>query len=154
MGARRAGSRVALLDVNVLVALFDPDHYHHELAHDWFAEYGAAGWATSPITEAGFVRVVSNPKYGSDPTRPTAALDLLRRFCRGAGHHFWEDRVSLRDESLFALEVAGGHRQLTDVYLLGLARRMEGTLVTFDRTIPLAAVKGAVRANLSVIEPL
>ena len=30
--------RVALLDVNVLVALFDPDHVHHDLAHDWFAE--------------------------------------------------------------------------------------------------------------------
>ena len=32
-------SRVALLDVNVLVALFDPDHVHHELAHDWFADH-------------------------------------------------------------------------------------------------------------------
>jgi uncharacterized protein len=30
-------TRVALLDVNVLVALFDPDHVHHEAAHRWFA---------------------------------------------------------------------------------------------------------------------
>ena len=35
----------ALLDVNVLVALFDPDHIHHELAHDWFADNHAGGWA-------------------------------------------------------------------------------------------------------------
>jgi hypothetical protein len=151
----RAGRRpIALLDVNVLVALFDPNHIHHDLAHDWFAERGSPAWATCPITEAGFVRVVSNPKYGPDPPRPAAALDLLRRFCQSGGHHFWEDSVSLRDVSLFALEAAGGHRQLTDVYLLGLARKMGGTLATFDRSIPPAAIKGVVRAHLSVIEPL
>lgn len=145
---------IALLDVNVLIALFDPNHIHHDLAHDWFAEHGPAGWATCPITEAGFVRVVSNPRYGPSAPRPAAARDLLRRFCESVGHHFWPDSVSLRDATLFTLEAAHGHRQLTDVYLLGLARTMGGTLTTFDRTIPTAAVKGAVRAHLSVIEPV
>jgi hypothetical protein len=41
-------SRPALLDVNLLVALFDPDHVHHELAHDWFADQRDAGWADLP----------------------------------------------------------------------------------------------------------
>jgi hypothetical protein len=154
MPARSGRRRIALLDVNVLVALFDPNHIHHDLAHDWFAEHGSSAWATCPITEAGFVRVVTNPKYGPDPLRPAAALELLRRFCQRDGHSFWEDRVSLRDTSLFALDVAGGHRQLTDVYLLGLARTMDGTLATFDRTIPRAAVKGAGQAHLSIIEPV
>ena len=45
----------------------------------------------------------------------------------------------------------GGHRQLTDIYLLGLSRKMGGTLATFDRTIPMGAVVGATRATLSVI---
>jgi len=36
-------SAVALLDVNLLVALFDPDHVHHNLAHDWFKDNRAAG---------------------------------------------------------------------------------------------------------------
>lgn len=152
--AARPARRIALLDVNVLVALFDPSHIHHDLAHDWFAEHGAGAWATCPITEAGFVRVVSNPAYGPDPLRPAAALDRLRRFCQSGGHHFWGDTVSLRDAALFTIESARGHRQLTDVYLLGLARTMGGTLTTFDRTIPIAAVKGAGRAHLSVIEPL
>ena len=53
-------SAVALLDVNVLVALFDPDHVHHDIAHDWFSDEGHAGWATCPLTENGFVRVVAN----------------------------------------------------------------------------------------------
>lgn len=153
MAGKRGAGRIALLDVNVLVALFDPDHIHHDLAHDWFAEHGAAGWATCPITEAGFVRVVSHPKYNADPPRSIAALDLLRRFCASGRHHFWPDAVSLRDPTLFALGAAQGHRQLTDVYLLGLAKKMDGRLATFDRTIPLGAVKGAGRENLSVIEP-
>lgn len=154
MSGRSVRHPIALLDVNVLVALFDPNHIHHDLAHDWFAEHGSAGWATCPITEAGFVRVVSNPKYSPEATRPAAALDLLDRFCRSGGHQFWPDAVSWLEKSRFALDQARGHRQLTDVYLLGLATKMNGTLTTFDRTIPLGAVKGATRAHLSVIEPL
>ena len=53
-------SRVALLDVNVLVALFNPVHVHQELAHDWFADHRASGWATCPLTENGFLRVLGN----------------------------------------------------------------------------------------------
>ena len=41
--ARRRVNRRALLDINVLVALFDPDHVHHELAHDWFADHRGQG---------------------------------------------------------------------------------------------------------------
>ena len=54
-------SRPALLDVNVLVALFDPDHVHHDLAHDWFADQRVRGWATSAVTENGLIRVLTNP---------------------------------------------------------------------------------------------
>lgn len=142
---------IALLDVNVLVALFDPDHVHHDLAHDWFAEDGRRGWATCPLTENGFVRVVSNPQYQFDSLRPAVAVAQLRTFCKSPGHHFWTEAVSLRDERLFNLSAAGGHRQITDVYLLGLARRMGGRLATFDRSIPLLAVKGATGEHLAVV---
>ena len=147
-------ARVSLLDVNVLVALFDPDHVHHDLAHDWFADHRADGWATCAVTENGFVRVTSNPRYRPEPPRPALALDRLRRFCASGHHHFWADEVSLRDTELFNLAVARGHRQVTDVFLLGLARRMGGRLATFDRTIPLGAVRGARADNLAVIGPL
>ncbi len=145
--------RVSLLDVNVLVALFDPDHVHHDLAHDWFADHRADGWATCAVTENGFVRVVSNPRYQPDAPRPAIALDHLRRFCASGDHHFWADAVSLRDEELFDLTEARGHRQVTDVYLLGLALRLGGRLATFDRTIPPAAVEGAGTETLLVIAP-
>lgn len=146
-------ARVSLLDVNVLVALFDPDHVHHDLAHDWFADHRADGWATCAVTENGFVRVISNPRYQPNAPRPSVALDQLRRFCASGKHQFWADGVSLRDTALFDLANARGHRQVTDVYLLGLAKRMGGRLATFDRSIPISAVKGARPDALAVIEP-
>ena len=144
-------SRVALLDVNVLVALFDPDHVHHELAHDWFSENRAFGWATCPMTEAGFVRVLSNPGYGGPALRPAELVPLLAKF-RESGHHsFWADAVSLLDGDAFDAAMIAGHRQVTDVYLLGLARSHKGRLATFDRSIPYKAVRGATRDHLAVL---
>ena len=144
-------SRVGLLDINVLVALFDADHVHHNLAHDWFADHHEQGWATCPITESGFVRVVSNPKYQPDAVRPAVAADQLRMFCGSRHHRFWPATLSIKDESRFALGQARGYAQMRDVYLLGLARDMDGSLVTFDRSIPLSAVKGARAEHLTVI---
>lgn len=146
-------NRVALLDVNVLVALFDSEHVHHDLAHDWFADRRALGWATCPITENGFFRVLTNPAYGHDALRPDVLLKALCKFRASDHHHFWPDSVSLADEGLFTLAQAPNHRQLTDVYLLALATKMKGCLATFDRTIPAKAVVGATAASLLVITP-
>ncbi len=146
--------RPALLDVNVLVALADPDHIHHDVAHDWFADHRRNGWATCPLTENGFVRVLSHPKARETAERPEFLLDLLQRF-RASGHHtFWPDTVSFADESIFKRAFIGGHKQLTDIYLLGLATKMGGTLATFDRSIPLGAVVGATKIALAVIAPV
>jgi hypothetical protein len=145
--------RVALLDVNVLVALFDQDHVHHELAHDWFADHRANGWATCPVTENGFVRVVSNPAYGLEGVRPEVAVTRLRTFC-GSGHHvFWPDTLSMTDADVFRAPFIAGSRQLTDIYLLGLAVHRQGCLATFDRSIPVKAVAAARPADLQVIGP-
>jgi len=144
-------SRVALLDVNVLVALFDPDHVHHELAHDWFADNRASGWATCPVTENGFIRVLSNPAYAGTVASIGELAERLHTFCTSGQHVFWADDVSLRDSRLFGLSLAGGHRHLTDVYLLGLAAHMGGHLVTFDRSIPNRAVVGAGDHTLTIV---
>jgi toxin-antitoxin system PIN domain toxin len=146
-------SRAALLDVNTLVALFDPDHVHHDLAHDWFADEGRRAWATCPVTENGFIRVLSNAAYGGAVARPSELAARLRRFCASGGHVFWEDSISLRDETLFDTALIAGHRQLTDIYLLGLAHARGGRLATFDRSIPLRAVRGATATDLAVIAP-
>ncbi len=144
-------SRVSLLDVNVLVALFDPDHVHHEAAHAWFAPSRAAGWATCPLTENGVVRVLSNPAYGAEPERPGALFTRLRSFCASGGHAFWPDDVTLRNARTLRPGAALSHGTLTDVYLLALALAHGGRLATFDRRISLSAVAGATKEHLELI---
>jgi len=143
--------RIALLDVNVLVALFDPAHLNHEDAHQWFAHNRKAGWATCPLTVNGCVRVLSNPAYPTVETTPAEVLSRLRSLCSATDHHFWEDSVSLMDEGLFRARLIGGHQKITDIYLLGLAVRRHGRLATFDRSIPLKAVVGAEPADLALL---
>jgi hypothetical protein len=142
---------VALLDVNVLIALFDPDHVHHDLAHDWFSDDGHAAWATCPLTENGFVRVVANTARRGEFLPIPEVAAMLRKFCGSGRHEFWPDSLSLRDERRFDLSLVRGHRQLTDIYLLGLAVAKKGRLATFDQKISLATVKGARREHLEVI---
>jgi len=146
--------RPALLDVNVLVALFNPDHVHHETAHDGFSSARADAWATCTVTEQGLLRVLANPSYWTEFERTASLVKRLRQFCGSGNHYFWEQTVSLRDRTLFDLTHLSGHRQITDVYLLGLAHRMGGVLATFDRTIPLNAVLGATRESLVIVAPV
>ncbi|MBI4886814.1 MAG: VapC toxin family PIN domain ribonuclease, partial [Acidobacteria bacterium] len=105
-------SRIALLDVNLLIALFDSEHVHHELAHDWFADHRANGWATCPLTENAFVRVLAATRGGAGLTRPPELVERLRRFCTTKHHTFWPAAVSLRDDAIFRPSFVRGHRQL------------------------------------------
>jgi toxin-antitoxin system PIN domain toxin len=141
----------ALLDVNVLVSLFDPAHPNHEDAHRWFGRYRKRGWATCPLTLNGCVRVLSNPAYPTVDATPAEVIARLRTLCTGADHEFWTDSVNLLDDSLFRSGSLAGHNQIADVYLLGLAVRRNGKLVTFDRSIPPKAVAGAGAAHLELI---
>jgi toxin-antitoxin system PIN domain toxin len=142
---------VALLDVNVLVALFDPDHVHHEPAHRWFADHRSSGWATCPLTENGLLRVLAHPAYSPAAMQPPPMLERLQAFCSSGGHSFWPDAVSFRDTELFPAVMPPSHRQLTDVYLLGLAVWHDGRLATLDRTIPLSKVRDAKPETLALI---
>ncbi len=142
---------IALLDVNVLVALFFTGHAHHELAHDWFEDQRTHGWATSPTTENAVIRILSNRAYIVNAWRPVEVVEKLRAFRRSGRHQFWTESVSLTDERVFNASSIGGHKQVTDIYLLGLATVARGALATFDRSIQLGAVKGATKSNLHVI---
>ena len=137
----------ALLDVNVLIALLDADHAVHERAIEWFDANARSGWASCPITENGCVRVMSHPGY---PNAPPVAAVVKRLGAATAGrfHEFWADDVSLLDPAVFDAERVHGARQLTDAYLVALAVRHSGRLVTFDHSISIQAVKGAKAAHL------
>ena len=142
---------IALLDVNVLVALFDPAHLHHEAAHAWFERNRDRRWATCALTENAFVRVVSNPAYPGQRTTVEDAASRLRAFCSDPEHVFWADSISVRDPGRFHWKRVQGHRQLTDVYLLALSVSNRGRLATFDSTISLRAVEAAAAQNLELL---
>jgi toxin-antitoxin system PIN domain toxin len=135
---------VYLLDVNVLLALTDPMHVHHEAAHQWFSADGGRAWATCPLTENGFVRIAGHPNYPNRPGEVGAVLEILAQTRKAPGHHFWADDVSILDAVVAGTLIT--HAQIKDVYLLALAVGHQGRLATLDRRIPATAVRGGVEA--------
>jgi predicted nucleic acid-binding protein len=101
-------------------------------------------------TQNGCVRVMSQPNYlGSLPS-----AEVVRRLSRAISapeHTFWPDTISLCDSAYFEPTCILTPKMLTDIYLLGLALERAGRLVTFDRTVPLAAVAGAKAQHLLVL---
>jgi len=142
----------ALLDINFLIALLDADHVFHERAHVWWAANADRGWASCPLTENGVVRIMCNPGY-SQKIRlvPSQLVGLLKSFAVKSDHEFWADDLSLRDKAHFVADRIHGSRQVTDIYLLGLAAAHGGRLVSFDESIPVSAVVRAKSRNLVVI---
>jgi uncharacterized protein len=123
------------LDVNVLVALSWPSHVSHPAVERWFGKHAAQGWATCPLTQCGFVRVISNPAFSPYALSPKEALELLQRNLQHLAHRLWADDIDL----LEAEEILGsrivGHQQVTDAFLLGLAIHRQGKLATLDKRI-------------------
>src|SRR3984885_6010302 len=140
----------ALLDVNVLIALRDSVHASHESAISWFAKYAPEGWASSPITQNGCIRIMSNPGY-PNPLPVQAVIEHLAAACRQDIHEFWPDEVSLLDSDVVDSTRIHGPRQLTDIYLLALAVQHEGRFVTFETGIPIAAVRKATTHNILIL---
>jgi uncharacterized protein len=127
-----------LLDTNVLIALAWPNHVHHAEARAWFTEKGRKAFRTCPITQAGFVRISSNPSFTPQATTPGQALGLLRQVAQLPGHEFWPDDLLLWDAAA-ATKPWTAHRQITDAYLLALAFAHEGVLATLDRGVSILA---------------
>jgi toxin-antitoxin system PIN domain toxin len=135
-----------LLDVNVLIALIDPAHVQHDRAHDWFAAKGKKAWATCPLTENGVLRIVGHPRYPSSPGTPAAVAELMSILLALGGHEFWPDDITLLDIQRIDSTRLLDSGQVTDSYLLALARAHRGQLATFDRRMVTGAVTSGAQA--------
>ncbi len=141
-----------LLDTNLLIALLWPSHERHGLAVKWFTRHRAKGWATCPLTEAGFVRIVSNPAFSRDAVQPREALHVLTANTAAKDHIFWPDELPIAEAVAFTGIRLMGHQQVPDAYLLGLAIRRGGVLATLDERIAaLTEPKAAERKALELI---
>jgi len=130
-----------LLDVNVLIALIDPAHLAHDDAHRWFEVEGHVSWATCPTTENGAIRIVSNPKYPNTPGSPSLVAEIVSSLRNLPGHQFWPDEISLLAADHVDIAKILTSAQITDTYLLALAKARGARLASFDRRLSVAAVR-------------
>lgn len=139
-----------LLDVNVLIALVDGDHIHHESAHIWFDAEGKYSWATCPLTENGVLRIVGDARYPNSPGSPSEVAPLVKQLQFAQGHIFWADDISLLQFAAIDQGALVHSRYITDTYLLALAKSRNGALATFDRHLVTAAVRNS-RSHLRLL---
>lgn len=140
----------ALLDINCLIALFDAAHVHHRRAHQWLIANRADGWATCPLTQNGVMRILSQPNYPSG-LQITEVARRLAQATAASDHEFWPDDLPISDAKYFDHAKIRGAKALTDIYLLALAVRRDGHLVTFDHGIATAAVRGTASRHLVLL---
>jgi uncharacterized protein len=142
-----------LLDVNVLVALAWPAHKLHSRAQHWFLNHSKHGWATCPLTEAGFVRISSNPAFSPDALGTHESLELLSMNLAHPAHRFWPDNISLATAVKALKADLSGHQQVTDAYLMALALHNKGKLATLDRSVASLLPAGSpLRAGIEWIQ--
>ena len=140
----------ALLDVNLLIALLDAAHIHHQRASQWLEQSLHHGWASCPLTQNGCLRIMAQPAYPQ--ALPLAAVaQRLGQAAATPAHLFIADDYSLLDADSLHWPQLLGHRQVTDAYLLGLAVRHGCRFVSFDARVNLAAVPGAKAEHLWVL---
>ncbi len=139
-----------LLDVNVLIALIDPDHIAHDRVHRWFERHGADEWASCPLTENGVIRIVGAASYTEPPLGCARVTESVQALCAAPGHDFWPDDLSLINSRHVDTSKLLTSRQITDTYLLALAVAHGGKLATLDRRLSTAAVKGGAEALLVI----
>jgi hypothetical protein len=127
-----SAKRKYLLDLNTLIALAEPDHEFHKTAGRWFQTEGKEDWGVCPLTEAGFIRITTHPKYRPASRTVQQAAAILASFAQHPGYRYWPIVNSWATLTApFSLRIFG-HQQVTDAYLLGLAIKEHGVLITFD----------------------
>ena len=113
-----------LADGNVLIALTVVEHVHHDAAIDWF-ERAAPDLVTCPITEGTLLRFLL--REGQTAVDAAGVLDAIRS---QDWHTFWADEIPYDAAHLVGVI---GHRQVTDAYLVALARHHGGRVATLDK---------------------
>jgi toxin-antitoxin system PIN domain toxin len=137
---------IYLLDVNLLIALCDDHHTHHDAASAWFESEKVRRWATCPLTQNGFVRITSKSNYPGGHGTVSEQLKTLAELCRLPHHVFWPDEISLLRTQIWTGIDLVNPSHLTDLYLLALAVERGGKLATLDRRIPAHFIRGGNQA--------
>lgn len=136
-------SKTALLDVNVLIALLDKQHQFHKLVTSWLCDWVQSGhhWLSCPITQNGCLRILSLPNYKNSVGLMEVKRELVHLTSTDY-HTFIPDNISLLQDELIDWQHIQGARQLTDAYLLALAKYNDAVFVSLDYRINTNIVVG------------
>ena len=93
---------------------------------------------------------MSQPRY-TNPATVAELLALLTNATRDPSHEFWPDDVSLAAGGTLQPQVSLTSSAITDIYLLSLAVKHAGCLVTLDSRTSRSAVVGASPVHLVVL---
>ena len=137
-----------LLDVNVLIALTEEEHIHYPMVMKWFNTPGL-DWGLCAFTEAALLRITANPRVGKLTLEES--IHLLAVLVRHPGYRYWPITASWSVLAAPFQERLFGHQQITDAFLLGLAVKENGILVTLDKAIKYMAGERYSR-NVLVLE--
>jgi len=114
-----------LLDVNLLLACGWRSHKDHTAARDWLSRQQS--FATCPISQLGFLRVSMSPAYRASFADAQTALTGITTMRQA---QFIRD--DLPTDKLPGL---GSHADVTDAYLVELARAYSLKLATLDKAL-------------------
>jgi toxin-antitoxin system PIN domain toxin len=128
-----------LLDTNVLIPLLWPLHTEQAKVRKWFAAHAAKSFATCSLTQAGFLRITSSLSITGERYSLSDARALLLEFTKLPGHAFWPTTISYFEATAPFEGRMFGPKQVTDAYLLGIAKHHGGKLATFDKAIKALA---------------
>lgn len=139
--------RTYLLDVNLLIALTNENHADHQRAHGWFTT--VQSWATTPLTESAFVRLMLNPLVAGRKLARTDVIAALQALRSWSGHTFLPDDSSLAESAVDLISLIG-YRQVTDFHLLNLAASHQALFATLDADFA-AALIAEDRSRLTLV---
>jgi hypothetical protein len=102
---------------------------------NWFKTHASRGWATCPLTQAAFVRVILQPAFSGKPLTAGEVIDLLAQTTAHAHHRFFPIDFDITQVQATCTGSLLGHRQITDAWLLTTAIRHKAKLLTLDQGI-------------------
>jgi predicted nucleic acid-binding protein len=105
---------------------------HYRKARRWLLSIEES-WGTCPLSESGYFRVIINHRSGGFTLEE--AREALAVLVRYQGFRFWPISAGWAEISAPIMNRIYGHQQVPDAYLLGLAIKENGVLVTFDKGI-------------------
>ena len=104
------------------------------------------------MTQAAFVRIVSQPAFSGTIIGPREAAELLSRNLAHRHHTFCPLDMGIAEVVELCTGGLMGHRQVTDGYLLALAVKRKCKLATFDSGLgQLLATERERQAHIELI---